>query len=249
MLEVDERLNAKFHQQMDGVYARDEEERLCLIARSYSICEHSIAVLSNLRTGRSHIFFGGVSQTMGLGTSETMQTVDSVWEEDIYARIHPDDWKKRCLQELSFFRMMSMSHSKTLSAWYLENTVRMRGKDGKYRPWKHRIFYFSGNGQCGISYSLCLYNPTMEDSGAAYVINTLTGERKILETDGERILTEREKHILRMIQSGKSSKMIANRLDISKHTVDRHRQNIIAKLRVNNTTEACHKAQSLGLID
>ena len=48
---------------------------------------------------------------------------------------------------------------------------------------------------------------------------------------------------------GKSSKMIADRLEISKHTVDRHRQNIIAKLRVNNTTEACHKAKRLGLID
>ncbi|WP_367383126.1 MULTISPECIES: LuxR C-terminal-related transcriptional regulator [Segatella] len=42
---------------------------------------------------------------------------------------------------------------------------------------------------------------------------------------------------------------IADRLEISKHTVDRHRQNIIAKLRVNNTTEACHKAKRLGLID
>ena len=43
---------------MDGIYAQDEEQRLCLIAQSYSICENSIAVLSNLRTGKSHIFFG-----------------------------------------------------------------------------------------------------------------------------------------------------------------------------------------------
>lgn len=249
MLEIDDQLNKKFHQQRDGVYAQDEEQRLCLIAQSYSVCENSIAVLSNLRTGKSHIFFGKSCQTLGLGKSNTMQTVDSVWEEEIYNRIHPNDWKKRCLQELTFFRMISSSHSKDISSWYLENTIRMLGKDGEYHLWKHRIFYFPGDGQQGISYSLCLYNLTSEDSGAAYLFNTMTGEKKILQTDEHKILSKREKLILQMIQSGKSSKMIAEKLEISKHTVDRHRQNIIAKLRVNNTTEACHKAKGLGLLD
>lgn len=234
---------------MDGVYAQDEEQRLCMIAQSYSICENSIAVLSNLRTGKSHIFFGKSCQILGLGKPNTIQTVDSVWEEEIYHRIHPDDWKKRCLQELTFFRLISSSHSKETFSWYLENTIRMHGKYGEYHYWKHRIFYFSGNGQQGISYSLCLYNLTSEDSGTAYLINSMTGEKKILLTNEHQLLSKREKLVLRMIQKGKSSKMIADRLEISKHTVDRHRQNIIAKLRVNNTTEACHKAEELGMID
>ena len=223
---------------MDGVYAQDEEERLCLVAQSYSICENSIAVLSNLRTDKSHIFFGKSCEILGLGKSNTTQTVDSVWEEDIFNRIHPDDWKKRCLQELTFFRMVSSSHLKEMFSWYLENTMRMCGKNGEYHYWRHRI-----------SYALCLYNLTPEDSGGAYLINTMTGERKLLVIDENHILSEREKFILQMIQNGKSSKMIADRLEISKHTVDRHRQNIIAKLRVNNTTEACHQAKRLGLID
>ena len=134
-------------------------------------------------------------------------------------------------------------------SWYLENTMRLRGKDGEYRYWRHRIFYFPGSGQQGISYALCLYNLTPEDSGGTYLTNTITGEKQLLVIDEGNILTEREKIVLQMIQSGKSSKMIADRLEISKHTVDRHRQNIIAKLRVNNTTEACHKAKRLGLID
>lgn len=249
MPEIDERLSKKFHQQMDGVYVQDEEQRLCLIAQSYSICENSIAVLSNLRTGQSHIFFGKSCNILGLGKSNTIQTIDSVWEEEIYNRIHPDDWKKRCLQELSFFRKMSSSHSKEMYSWYLENIIRMCGKDGKYRHWKHRIFYFTGNGQQGISYSLCLYNPTSENCEVVYLTNTMTGEKRILQTDETQILSNREKLVLQMIQNGKSSKMIADRLEISKHTVDRHRQNIIAKLRVNNTTEACHKAKRLGMIE
>lgn len=234
---------------MDGVHAQDEEQRLCLIAQSYSICENSIAVLSNLRTGKSHIFFGKSCKILRLGKPSTIQTVDSVWEEEIYNRIHPDDWKKRCLQELTFFRKISSSHSKDIFSWYLENTMRMCDKEGEYHYWKHRIFYFAGDGQQGISYSLCLYNLTSEDSEAAYLINTMTGEKKILLTDKSQLLSDREKIILQMIQNGKSSKMIADRLAISKHTIDRHRQNIIAKLQVNNTTEACHKAKKLGLID
>lgn len=249
MIEIDERLSQKFHQQKDGVYAQEEERRLSLIAQAYSICENSIAVLSNLRTGKSHIFFGKSCKILELGKPNTIQTVDSVWEEEIYNRIHPDDWKKRCLQELTFFRRISSSHSKDIFSWYLENTVRMCDKEGKYHSWKHRIFYFSGDGQQGISYSLCLYNLTSEDNEAAYLINTMTGEKKILLTDENQLLSAREKVILQMIQSGKSSKMIADKLEISKHTVDRHRQNIIAKLRVNNTIEACHKAKGLGMID
>ena len=38
-------------------------------------------------------------------------------------------------------------------------------------------------------------------------------------------------------------------MGISKNTVDRHRQNIIEKLQVSNTTEACFKAKKLGLIE
>lgn len=249
MLEIDDRLNKRFHQQRDGVYAQEEEDRLRLIAQAYAICENSIAVLSNLRTGKSHIFFGKSCQILGLGKSNTIQTIDSVWEEEIYNRIHPNDWKKRCLQELAFFRMMSSSYSKDMSSWYLENTIRMLGIDGEYHLWKHRIFYFPGDGQQGISYSLCLYNLTSEDSGAAYLFNTMTGKKKILQMDEHQILSSREKLVLQMIQNGNSSKMIADKLEISKHTVDRHRQNIIAKLRVNNTTEACHKAKELGVID
>ena len=157
MVEIDDRLSKKFHQQMDGVYAQDEEHRLCLAAQSYAICEKSIAVLSNLRTDKSHIFFGESCEILGLGKSHTTQTVDSVWEEEIFNRIHPDDWKKRCLQELTFFRLVSSFHSKEMFSWYLENTMRMCGKDGEYHYWRHRIFYFSGNGQQGVSYALCLY--------------------------------------------------------------------------------------------
>lgn len=41
----------------------------------------------------------------------------------------------------------------------------------------------------------------------------------------------------------------AGRLSISVHTVSRHRQNILEKLRVGNATEACRVARGLGLLE
>lgn len=65
MIELDDKLIKKFHQQKDGVYARDEEQRLCLAAQGYSICENSIAVFSNLRTDKSYIFLRKVVRSIG----------------------------------------------------------------------------------------------------------------------------------------------------------------------------------------
>lgn len=249
MVEINEKLNERYRQQQDGIFEADEEQSLRMVAQSYALCENAIAVLSNLRTDMSHIYFGKVGDILGFDTSAVYQKVDSVWEEDIYARIHPDDWRMRCLQELSFFRMVSASHSKDTYAWHLENTMRMRDAEGRYHNMLHRIFYFTGRSKTGICYSLCLYNMATDGDRAAHLVNRLTGERKLLEVDASGLLTEREREILLLIREGKSSLTISERFGISKHTVDRHRQNIIAKLQVNNTTEACHKAKSLGLIE
>jgi len=51
------------------------------------------------------------------------------------------------------------------------------------------------------------------------------------------LLTPREKEILKLIGSGKSSKKIANKFNISPYTVRTHRKNLMAKLNINNISE------------
>lgn len=129
------------------------------------------------------------------------------------------------------------------------NTMRMKDNQGKYHFVNHRIFHFAAHNKSGVSYTLCLYTFAPKDERTAYLVNTLTGERRKLDVESNSLLSEREISVLQLIRNGKSSKLIAELLEISKHTVDRHRQNIIGKLQVSNTTEACHKAKILGLID
>ena len=61
-------------------------------------------------------------------------------------------------------------------------------------------------------------------------------------------LTKRETEIFHLIQKGLLSKEIANKLQISIHTVNIHRQNLLHKLEVQNSIEAINKGIELGLL-
>lgn len=61
-------------------------------------------------------------------------------------------------------------------------------------------------------------------------------------------LTNREIEVLRLIQKGLLSKEIADKLCISIHTVNIHRQNLLRKLGVQNSIEAIRLGQKSGLL-
>ena len=58
------------------------------------------------------------------------------------------------------------------------------------------------------------------------------------ESATDALLTPREREILALAKEGMFSKEISEKLNISIHTVNRHRQNILEKLRVDNMIEA-----------
>ena len=62
-------------------------------------------------------------------------------------------------------------------------------------------------------------------------------------------LTSREQEVLYSISEGYSSKQIADKFNISVHTVNTHRQNIIEKMNVSNTTEAVRLASIMGMMN
>jgi DNA-binding CsgD family transcriptional regulator len=61
-------------------------------------------------------------------------------------------------------------------------------------------------------------------------------------------LTKREKEVLQMADGGLMSKEISDKLFISIHTVNRHRQNILEKMKVDNLSAAINYAKNLGLL-
>lgn len=81
------------------------------------------------------------------------------------------------------------------------------------------------------------------------VINSISGEKQELSSDNDGgILSKREKQVLALVETGITSQDIADRLCISKHTVSRHRQEILLKLQARNSAEAIHRAKQLKII-
>jgi DNA-binding CsgD family transcriptional regulator len=71
----------------------------------------------------------------------------------------------------------------------------------------------------------------------------LTGYNTVIETrhfypcEEDRLLTRQEKNILRYMAEGLSSKMLADKLQISENTISNHRQNIIRKTNTKNVAQ------------
>lgn len=66
--------------------------------------------------------------------------------------------------------------------------------------------------------------------------------------EGDRMLTHREREILRLIAAAHSSQEIADLLGIAEATVKKHRQNLMRKLEVHTAVQAARRAYALGLV-
>ena len=199
------------------------------IASGYATIENAIAVLSDMHANTSYIYYGDFSDVLGLGKmTDKEDRIGSIWEEEILKLVSPDDLHNKYLHELRFFHFVKHLPKGRRHHYYLANK-------------------FNGN---SLWLALCLYTPlTVDLPNGSVVVNSVTGETEELEVKNDlKILSDRERQVLRLIDKGLMSKNIAERLSISINTVSRHRQEILSKLQVKNSIEACRIAKDLGLI-
>jgi len=78
--------------------------------------------------------------------------------------------------------------------------------------------------------------------------DVLTNCNRRLEAAGE-VLTARERQILQLVASGVTSRDIADRLEISKRTVEHHRANMMKKLQIKRVADLVKYAIGRGLSD
>lgn len=219
------------------------------IASIYAQMENALAVLCDMKTNISYIFYGGISEKLGLSERANIQTIHSIWEEDIFSRVHPKDLPKKHLDELRFYHFMKNVPIKKRPDYYLVSNLRMLDNLGKYINVLHRMFYLLSESNGSIRIAMCLYSLSVSSLSEQFIVNSVNGKIIELEKqDYNNILTVREKRILNLINEGKMSKDIAQILSISIYTVSRHRQNILEKLQVNNSIEACRVAKELSLL-
>ncbi|MBP1694577.1 MAG: putative NarL family two-component response regulator [Chloroflexi bacterium] len=87
--------------------------------------------------------------------------------------------------------------------------------------------------------------PALQPAIARKLMRDIQGETALSQTEGA--LTEREIEILQMVAQGRTNQQIADELFLSERTVRTHITNILAKLRLENRTQAALYALREGI--
>lgn len=215
--------------------------------RLWARVENALIVVSDMVEGKSHIIAGEFARNLDIGE---YRQENSIWENKILALMSPEEQEEKYIAELRFFHYLRHLPKSQKTDYYLMSKLRFRFTDGDIHDVLHRMYYiFDENGE-NLRLAICIYGPMPFDfKGKSFAVNSITGIKEELTASGnDSILSRRERQILAMIDTGMKSAEIATQLNISIHTVSRHRQEIIGKLQVRNTHEACRLAKSMGLL-
>lgn len=226
-------------------------ENAKLIAQLYSRLENCISVLSDMKARRSYIYYGATAERLGLQKMET--EINSIWEDELLSRVHAEDLQKKYRLEFQFFQLLNSIEGAERPDYRVVTKLRIRNREGKQLLLEHRLLYISSSSDGSAWLALCLYHIIYDhpefEVPKGVILNTRTGA--IIDPEDRSfkdILSAREKEILQLIKLGRRSKEIAEKLSLSIHTVNRHRQNIFQKLNVTNALEACRVADGMGVL-
>ena len=216
-------------------------------ARFLANVENVLVVVSDMVVNKSYIIAGGFACNLDIG--DYLQE-DSIWENRILSLMSPEEQEKKYIAELRYFHFLRHLPKNRKSNYYLVSKLRFRFVDGGIHDVLHKMYYLFDEDKDNIRYALCIYAPSPFDfNGQSYAVNSITGITEELTDYGNKtIISPRESQVLSLIDTGMKSAEIADRLNISIHTVSRHRQQIIGKLQVKNSHEACRLAKSMGII-
>ena len=217
-------------------------------AQSITEVEKVLAVVSDMAGGTSRIYDGGFGKTIGL---KDYSSEDSIWETGILSMMSEEEQEEKYIAELRFYHYLRHQPKGIRRNSYLISKLRFNPAGKKSMDVLHRMYYvYDDDSMENVIGAICLYGPlTFDFSGKSHVVNSLTGIAEPLTSSANSdVLSKRERQILTLIASGLKSEEIAERLNISKHTVSRHRQEILARLQVKNSIEACRLAKSMLLI-
>lgn len=171
------------------------------------------------------------------------------------SKIHPDDKLKLTNNGISFLKLFNAFSKEEKLSHKVIHEYRMLNADNKYIRLveQYQVLELDKTGQIWLMMSVIDISPNQEESGQvkSQILNFKTGIFIPFE-EAQKVsleLTRREVEILKLVKQGLLSKHIADKLSISVHTVNTHRQRLLEKLGANNSFEAVEFAGKFGLID
>lgn len=170
------------------------------------------------------------------------------------SKMHPDESIELAFNGVSTLKLFNSFSSEEKMEHKVINEYRMLNAEGKYVRLieQYQVLELDKAGQLWLLMSMVDVSPNQDsESGLKYqLLNFKTGALIPLEIvgKGKSDLTLREVEILQLVKQGYLSKEISNKLSISVHTVNTHRQKVLEKLGANNSIEAITYASRFGLL-
>lgn len=167
--------------------------------------------------------------------------IEASQEIDIEKLVHPDDLEvvRRIDKKVWEFLDTLPEEEKLTYKYIYEMRVLDRGKYVRM-IYQTRILAFKEDNFLAMGIIDIAPEQSANTSVRFQIKNCLTDEIVpfAIESAADTLLTPREREILALAKEGMFSKEISEKLNISIHTVNRHRQNILEKLQVDNIIEA-----------
>ena len=167
--------------------------------------------------------------------------IEASQEIDIEKLVHPDDWEvvRRIDKKVWEFLNTLPEEEKLPYKYIYELRVLERGKYVRM-IYQMRILAFKEDNFLAMGIIDIAPEQSANTSVRFQIKNCLTDEIVpfAIESAADTLLTPREREVLALAKEGMFSKEISEKLNISIHTVNRHRQNILEKLQVDNMIEA-----------
>lgn len=201
---------------------------------------------------KEHLFY---SPNFCAALGYDMSEVVADGQQYLDSRIHPDDHLILMKNGILLLKMFSKLPGNEKAHYKLINEYRILNAEDKYVRVieQHQVLELDNYGNIWLSFSIIDVSPSqdVDDTVRTQLLNFKTG--KIIpftEEDTRPVndLTQREREILQMVKEGLLSKEISDKLSISVHTVNTHRQRVLEKLGANNSMEAVSFASKSGLL-
>jgi DNA-binding CsgD family transcriptional regulator len=174
------------------------------------------------------------------------------------SRVHPDDFLINLKIGAELLRQSYRVPVGERKDYKVVSDYRVKSGNGEYIRIieQHQALELDKKGNVWLALSTVDISPNQDLTGGVkcIIFNAKTGKTLPYnfaseQKDRETYLSKREQEVLNLVKEGLPSKEIAERLFISIHTVNTHRQRILEKLNVSNSYEAIQYAARLGLLE
>lgn len=170
-------------------------------------------------------------------------------------KIHPEDAFHLSALGVTMYKLLNSFSSDEKLNHKIVSEYRMRNTQNEYVRVveQYQVLELDHKGQIWLMLMIMDFSPdqNVAEGSKSQLLNFRTGKIISMETPKtiQFELTKREKEILKLVKDGLLSKEISDKLSISVHTVNTHRQRFLEKLGANNSFEAVMFAAKFGLLE